>query len=51
LGFPITRRKSPGNAQDAMLKDPTNIVNKNATVGRGKNVFLALDNNPILTYI
>jgi hypothetical protein len=51
LEFPTTRKRSPENGQDAMPKDPTNIVNKNAIVGRGENVFLALDNNPILTYI
>ena len=51
MGFPITRRKSPENAPDVMPKDPINTQNVSATVGRVENVFLRVDNNPILTYI
>jgi len=48
LGFPTIRKRSLENAQDVIQKDPTNIVNKNATVGRGKNVFLRVDTYPII---
>ena len=51
MGFPITRRKSPENALVVMPKDPINTANKNVIVGRAENVFLRVDNNPIIPYI
>jgi len=34
-----------------MPKDPINTANKNVIVGRAENVFLRVDNNPIIPYI
>ena len=47
----IIRRKSLENVPGVIQKDPINTVNKSATVGRVKNVFLRVDINPTLTYI
>jgi len=51
LGFPITRKRSLENDQGVMPKGPINTANENPTEGRGENVFLRVDNHPILTYI
>ena len=47
----LTSKRNPENALAVIQKNPTNGTSKSAIAGRGKNAFLALDNNPTLTYI
>jgi len=49
---PVVIRKNPRkNAPDVTRKGPINTANENPTDDRGENVFLGVDNHPILTYI
>ena len=47
----LTSKRNPENVPAVIQKNPTKDQNVSAIVGRGKNAFLALDNNPTLTYI
>jgi hypothetical protein len=47
----LTSKRNPENAPAVIQRNPTSPINASAIVGKEKNAFLGVDNNPTLTYI